>query len=59
MRVRHTEALYLYLDTQVVEEHKSQLQGVDIGKSSIRFRQLEALPLDEVALMLKETARKR
>ena len=49
----------LYMDTQVVEKHKDRLQGLDIGKSCIRFKRLEALPLDEVELMLKETVQKR
>ena len=49
----------LYMDTQVVEKHKSQLQGLSVGRSCIRFKRLEALPLDTVELMLKETVRKR
>ena len=48
----------LYMDTEVVDKHKNQLQGLDIGKSCIRFKRLEALPLDEVELMLKETVQK-
>jgi uncharacterized protein YdhG (YjbR/CyaY superfamily) len=48
----------LYMDTQVVDKHRSQLQGLDIGKSCIRFKRLEALPLDEIELMLKETVHK-
>ena len=48
----------LYMDTAVVDKHKSQLQGLDIGKSCIRFKRLEALPLDEVRLMLRETVQK-
>ena len=49
----------LYMDTEVVDKHKNQLQGLDIGKSCIRFKRIEALPLDEVKLMLKETVQKR
>jgi uncharacterized protein YdhG (YjbR/CyaY superfamily) len=49
----------LYMDTDVVDKHKNQLQGLDIGKSCIRFKRIEALPLDEVKLMLKETVQKR
>jgi uncharacterized protein YdhG (YjbR/CyaY superfamily) len=49
----------LYMDTEVVEKHRERLQGLDIGKSCIRFKRLEALPLEEVELMLKETVKKR
>lgn len=47
------------MDTQVVENHRDQLRGLDIGKSCIRFRWIEAPPLGEVELMLKETVQKR
>ena len=49
----------LYMDTQVVERHREQLQGLDVGKSCIRFKRLDALPLDVVELMLKETVHRR
>jgi uncharacterized protein YdhG (YjbR/CyaY superfamily) len=49
----------LYMDTQVVGRHRDRLQGLDVGKSCIRFKRLDALPLDVVELMLRETVHKR
>jgi uncharacterized protein YdhG (YjbR/CyaY superfamily) len=46
----------LYLDTGLVEKYRDRLEGLNIGKSCIRFKKLEALPLDVVRLMLKEAA---
>jgi uncharacterized protein YdhG (YjbR/CyaY superfamily) len=45
----------LYMETEAVEDHKAELEGLDVGKSCIRFRKLEKLPLDTVRAMLKET----
>lgn len=49
----------LYMDTDIVEKHREDLAGLDIGKSCIRFRKLEKLPLDIVAIMLHETVQSR
>ena len=46
----------LYMDTALVEKYRNRLEGLNIGKSCIRFTRLEALPLDLVRLMLKEAA---
>jgi uncharacterized protein YdhG (YjbR/CyaY superfamily) len=45
----------LYMEPEVVEEHRGALEGLNTGKSCIRFTSLDNLPLDEVRLMLNET----
>jgi uncharacterized protein YdhG (YjbR/CyaY superfamily) len=45
----------LYMDTSIVEEHRDELAGLSIGKSCIRFKRLEDLPLDTIRVMLEET----
>ena len=45
----------LYMDTELVEKHRDELAGLDVGKSCIRFRKLEKLPLDTVRTILEET----
>jgi uncharacterized protein YdhG (YjbR/CyaY superfamily) len=47
-----------YMDVELVKKHKDELAGLDIGKSCIRFRSLEQLPLGTVEMILRETARK-
>jgi uncharacterized protein YdhG (YjbR/CyaY superfamily) len=49
----------LYMDTELVEMHKQELAGLDVGKSCIRFRRLEQLPLETVRMILLETVEKR
>jgi uncharacterized protein YdhG (YjbR/CyaY superfamily) len=49
----------LYMDTELIEVHKKKLAGLDVGKSCIRFRKLEQLPLDTVRIVLLETVEKR
>lgn len=48
----------LYMDVDLVERHRDELAGLDVGKSCIRFRRLEQLPLDTVETILRDTARK-
>ena len=45
----------LYMDTTLVEKHRAELAGLDVGKSCIRFRKLEKLPLETVRMILRET----
>jgi uncharacterized protein YdhG (YjbR/CyaY superfamily) len=45
----------LYMDTGLVEQHRGELGGLSVGKSCIRFRQLEDLPLETVRVILRET----
>ena len=47
--------LSLYMDVGRVEAHRDRLAGLDVGKSCIRFKSLEQLPLDTVRTILRET----
>jgi uncharacterized protein YdhG (YjbR/CyaY superfamily) len=48
----------LYMDTEIVEQHGDEVAALKPGKSCIRFRNLEQLPLDTIETMLKETVAK-
>lgn len=48
----------LYIDPTVVEKHRHELNGLNAGKSCIRFRKLEALPKGTVVRTLKDVAGK-
>lgn len=45
----------LYMDVDLVEEHKKGLEHLDVGKSCIRFKRVEDLPFDTVKQILEET----
>ena len=49
----------LYMDTDIVENYREELTGLSIGKSCIRFRKLDQLPLDTIKRMLEETVQIR
>ena len=49
----------LYLDTELVEKYRSELDHLSLGKSCVRFRKLEDLPLDVIRRILKETVQKQ
>lgn len=49
----------LHMDTRVVERHREGLKGLSVGKSCIRFRKLEDLPLEIIRQMLEESLRGR
>lgn len=49
----------LYMDTELVEKHRAELGKLDIGKSCIRFRKIEDLPLATVKQILLETIEKQ
>jgi uncharacterized protein YdhG (YjbR/CyaY superfamily) len=49
----------LYMDTDIVEKYREELTGLSIGKSCIRFRKLDQLPLDTTKRMLEETVQMR
>lgn len=48
--------LSLYMDVNVVENHRAELGKLSIGKSCIRFKRLEQLPLETIQTMLVEAA---
>ena len=45
----------LYMDTALVDKHREELKHLDLGKSCIRFKSIDQLPLDIVRKMLEET----
>jgi uncharacterized protein YdhG (YjbR/CyaY superfamily) len=49
----------LYMDTDLVERHRGKLAGLSVGKSCIRFRKLEDLPLQTVRSILEETVERQ
>lgn len=49
----------LYMDVDLVERHRKELDGLDVGKSCIRFKRLEQLPLETVRTILDETVERR
>jgi uncharacterized protein YdhG (YjbR/CyaY superfamily) len=49
----------LYLDTELVEKYRSKLDHLNLGKSCVRFRKLEDLPLDIIQIILEETVKKQ
>ena len=44
-----------YMDPKVVENHREELEGLNVGKRYIRFRKLEQLPLDTVRTIMHQT----
>jgi uncharacterized protein YdhG (YjbR/CyaY superfamily) len=49
----------LYMNADLVEKHRDELAGLNVGKSCIRFRKLEKLPVDTVRTILQETVQYR
>ena len=45
----------LYMDTSLVKKYSAELKHLKPGKSCIRFRKIDSLPLDTVEKILKET----
>lgn len=45
----------LYMEPDLVEQHRADLEGLSVGKSCIRFRRLDKLPIETVRTMLRET----
>jgi uncharacterized protein YdhG (YjbR/CyaY superfamily) len=48
----------LYMDVSLVDKHREELAGLNLGRSCIRFTKLEKLPLDTVRTILAETVEK-
>jgi len=46
----------LYVDPALVAKYQEELQGLDCGKSCIRFKSIEKLSLDTVRRILEEAA---
>lgn len=47
----------LYMDVDLVEEERGQLNHLDVGKSCNRFKHIEELPLDVIEGILTETVK--
>jgi hypothetical protein len=45
----------LYMDVDLVAKHKKALRHLDVGKSCVRFKRIEDLPLEAVRQILAET----
>lgn len=45
----------LYMDMELVEQHRSELGDLNCGKSCIRFKRLDELPLEVIGRILQET----
>jgi uncharacterized protein YdhG (YjbR/CyaY superfamily) len=46
----------LYLDPEILEEYRPELRGLSLGKSCVRFRDREKLPLETIRHMLQDVA---
>ena len=46
----------LYMEPRILDRHRAELKHLDLGKSCIRFKSIDQLPLDIVRQMLQETA---
>ena len=49
----------LYLDTELVAKHRQELGHLNCGKSCVRFKKLEELPLDTIKTIIRETVEKQ
>jgi uncharacterized protein YdhG (YjbR/CyaY superfamily) len=47
----------LYADPEIVKRHRSELKGLDVGKSCIRFRKIEDVSLDTLRKIISESAK--
>lgn len=45
----------LYVETGILDRHRDKLTHLNLGKSCIRFRTIEALPMNVVKAILTET----
>lgn len=50
--------LSLYVDVELLEKHRPALAHLDLGKSCIRFKKLEDLPLGVVRKILEDSVAK-
>jgi uncharacterized protein YdhG (YjbR/CyaY superfamily) len=46
----------LYVEVEMLDQFRDEMQHLNLGKSCIRFRKLEDLPLDLVQVILSNTA---
>lgn len=49
----------IYMDMELVNQYRDDLGSLDCGKSCIRFKKLDDLPLDVIETILHETVAKQ
>ena len=49
----------LYMDTELVAKYRQDLGHLNCGKSCVRFKRLEELPLDTIKKIILETIEKQ
>jgi uncharacterized protein YdhG (YjbR/CyaY superfamily) len=49
----------LYMDTELVEKYRSDLGHLNCGKSCVRFRKIDELPLETIQRIIEETVTKQ
>ena len=49
----------LYLDVDLVDKYKNELSHLNCGKSCVRFKNINDLPLDTIKAILTETLQKQ
>jgi uncharacterized protein YdhG (YjbR/CyaY superfamily) len=45
----------LYVDPRIVEKYRRELEGLSLGKSCVRFRNLEKLPLETIGVCYRKS----
>jgi uncharacterized protein YdhG (YjbR/CyaY superfamily) len=45
----------LYVEVEILDQYRDRFAHLNLGKSCIRFRNIESLPLDTVRIILAET----
>ena len=45
----------LYVEPRILDRHRTELQDLNLGKSCIRFKSIDQLPLGTVRTVLKAT----
>jgi uncharacterized protein YdhG (YjbR/CyaY superfamily) len=53
---RQKQYFALYVDPEVLAQHRKALKGLDCGKSCIRFRTADALPWEAAEAILRACA---
>lgn len=49
----------LYLDVETLDQYRDDLGGLNCGKSCVRFKRMDDLPLDTIRAILQETVKKQ
>ena len=49
----------LYMDVDLLEAHKDAMAGLNCGKSCVRFKKFEDLPIDTISTIIQETVKRQ